>query len=95
MNWRNPSNELPPVNSTVWIMLEPHKERGTLLDSARSIQILCGEVWAFGKYLHVVDNDENGRGSQHYILRGEPDHYEEHVMAWLPLEEMPLPNWRK
>ena len=100
MKWRNPENEMPKQNQMVWIMLEPHKDRDTLQESAASIEIVAGEVcYDYGKKHCRVENfDELGRGSVSWYLGELPEDFlydESYGIAWLPVEEMIYPNWRK
>ena len=97
MNWRNPEKELPKNNSVVWIMLEPHKDRDTLLDSASSIEIVCGWASTHEGICRVDNMDELGSGGiSWYLTLPEDFRYDEsYGMAWLPVEEMLFPNWRK
>lgn len=99
MNWRNPKKELPKQDQKVWVMLEPHKERGSLQESAMSIQIVCGEVChgTYGdtkeKYCIIENYDELGWGSLSWKLAGAEDGTIAWVIAWLPVEEMVYPDW--
>jgi hypothetical protein len=64
MNWRDPKKELPYQGQRVWVMLQPHKERGSLLESAMSIQIVCGEAFypsTDPKSLEIQNWDELGQ----------------------------------
>lgn len=97
INWRNPKEELPNDGDVVWVMVEPHKWRGSLKDSAKSIMIVCGEV-CFSRTNNdcvVQDYDELGWGTQSWFLRASSyGHYrKEMAVAWLPFEEMPIPEW--
>lgn len=92
MNWRNPKKELPKENQTIWGMVEPHKWRGSMLGSACSIQIVSGLYWS-GR---LENNDEYGCGSIGWNL--DPKKHSFHgdsgiIIAWLPIEEMPLPEY--
>ena len=90
MNWRNPKEELPKDGHTVWVMLEPHKDRGSLQNSAMSIEIVCGE---FNKASGLVENyDELGLGAIHWALSGD-DEGRGTAIAWLPVSEMWYPRW--
>jgi hypothetical protein len=99
MNWRNPKKQLPEENQKVWVMLEPHKRRGGLLESAPSIEIVCGEAFFYGQNLCRVDNyDELGMGNIGWNLGKLPDDFiynESYGIAWIPVEEMPFPSWMK
>ena len=102
MNWRNPEEELPGSDEIVWGMLEPHKDRGGLLKSAPSIEIVAGWVNYGSDGSVVIQNaDELGQGSIMWYIKlptNEDNYYindNEHVIAWLPVEEMPFPEWRK
>lgn len=100
MRWRNPAVELPEQNQKVWVMLEPHKERGTLLESAEAIEILCGETeWRPDmEECRVTNGDELGYGNLAWYLASDieaNDPYRRYAMAWMPVEEMPLPIWWK
>lgn len=97
MNWINPRYSLPKEGQTVWVMLYPHKERGNFLNSAMSIEIVCGEV-SFsndGTSCRVENCDELGMGAVSWYLKAPEDfRYGEPLgMAWLPLEDVPCPGW--
>ena len=93
MRWRDPKQELPKEGQTVWVMLAPHKDRGSLRDSVMSIQILCGETSYArdGSSCRVDNGDELGRGNISWYLQNCPHYEDDEVIAWLPVEEMPLP----
>lgn len=96
MNWINPDAALPKQGETVWIMLYPHKERGNFLNSAMSIEIVCGVVGFTSDGLCRVENyDELGMGGVGWYLTipEDFDWSEPAGMAWLPLKEMPCPGW--
>jgi hypothetical protein len=102
MNWRDPKKQLPENNQLVWIMLEPHKRRGGLLESAPSIEIVCG--WANtcnsrARLVCRIENmDELGSGGIGWFLGELPNDFgynESYGIAWLPVEEMPFPSWLK
>ena len=95
LNWRNPEKELPTDGQRVWVMLEPHKDRGSLFASAMSIEVCCGEVsWCNeGVECRVFNVDELGLGDISWVLRGELDGYDTRAIAWLPVDEMPLPKF--
>lgn len=99
MSWRNPANELPEDNQIVWIMLAPHKDRGGLVASAPSIEIVCGWAYRSGNGLCRVENmDELGLGSLGWYLGELPDDFrydEAPAIAWLPVDEMGYPDWVK
>lgn len=91
MNWRNPDKQLPEDGQVVFAMLEPHKVRGGLLDSAASIQIVCGWVDFGGPSCVLENNDELGMGAISWNFDGDyPD-----ILAWLPVEEMSFPDWKR
>lgn len=99
MNWRNPAEELPEQNQTVWVMLEPHKERGDLLESAMSIEIVAG-ITSYSndnKSIRVENYDELGRGGISWYLKYDADDYypDSIAIAWLPINEMEFPKWLK
>lgn len=97
MNWRYPNKELPYQGQKVWVMLEPHKERGSLLDSAMSIQIVCGEA-SYGAAdptsLEIQNYDELGLGGIGWSFidyrKDDEDYgdYQPRAIAWIPVEEM-------
>lgn len=95
MNWRNPRKILPEDGQIVCVMLEPHKNRGTLKGSAMSIQIVCGEVeYNTGEGAPRVNNyDELGMGNVCWTFQKDPHPYEERIIAWIPVEEMVFPKW--
>ncbi len=99
MNWRNPKEELPEDDQLVWVMLEPHKNRGSLLESALSIEIVAGYVCYSNNLKNVVvnNNDELGMGAVCYHLKYDiEDYYPENIaIAWLPINEMEFPKWRE
>jgi len=89
--WRDPSQELPAPDQKIFAMLNPHKVRGSLLDSACSIQIISG--WY---HMGRIENyDEYGWGSQAWKLdpRLGPCDDQEEAIAWIPVEEMPFPQF--
>jgi hypothetical protein len=90
MKWRNPKNELPKDGQKVWALLAPRKNRGSLMDSMMSMQIVCGETShaSDGSSCRVDNGDELGQGNISWYLTGRPDYAEETVLAWLPVEEM-------
>lgn len=91
MNWRNPKKQLPKAGERVWLLLPPHKPRGTLNESAMSVEIVCGEVYYYGNTVRVENNDELGQGSIGWLLQGESQ-FDEKALYWLPLQEMNLPK---
>lgn len=97
MNWRNPEIELPKEGQKVWIMLEPHKDRGSLLESAMSIQVVCGEATYLsdGKACLIENGDELGSGDIAWVLGDYESDYSEYAFAWLPVEEFIYPGFRK
>lgn len=102
MNWRDPKKQLPEENQTIWVMLEPHKRRGGLLESAPSIEIVCGEAFtrsfAGTSYCRVNNYDELGMGGIGWNLGKLPDDFtynESYGIAWLPVEEMIFPSFIK
>jgi hypothetical protein len=98
MNWRNPKEVLPEQGQLVWVMLEPHKDRGSLLESAPSIEIVCGWAFRYDDVCGVDNNDELGLGGISWYLTKSKNKYlnfEAGAMAWMPVEEMPLPGWVK
>lgn len=97
MRWRNPNEEMPEPNQIVWVMVEPHKDRGSLLKSAPSIEVACGWVSYSTEGKCRVDNaDELGHGAIGWQLGGKNEYgYDPFAIAWLPVEEMPLPSWIK
>lgn len=96
MNWRDPRSELPFQGQRVWVMLEPHKDRGSFLDSAMSIQIVCGEACYSndGKFLEIQNYDELGQGGIGWSFAEqrkddeEYGNYQPRATAWIPVEEM-------
>lgn len=77
-------------------MSKPHKHRGdTLLESARSIEIKCGEfLWSYEG--PVVENcDELGGGWETWGIyeREYESGLEANLIAWMLVEEMPLPDF--
>lgn len=93
MKWRNPKEELPKHDQAVYVMLKPHKWRGSMRESAASIQIVAGWYWS-----PLVENiDEYGFGSLGYILdpATKEDGHKDRAIAWVPAEEMPLPEFYK
>lgn len=94
MNWRNPKKDLPKDRQMVWIMLSPHKDRGGLLKSAPSIEIVCGEFYSDDN--RVENYDELGMGAIEWQLGGKIDYSRgfEPAIAWLPVEEMVYPEWK-
>jgi len=95
MNWRNPKEELPKQGQRVWVMLAPHKDRGSLLESAMSIQVVCGEASysTDGKLLEIQNNDELGEGAigwsfEDYLKDSEYGDYQPKAIGWVPVEEM-------
>lgn len=95
MNWRNPKKELPEDDQIVWCMLKPHKDRGNLLESAPSIEIVCGWVTETQTGIIVDNADELGHGCISWYLTKHPDGYGSDVLAWLPVTEMIFPDWTK
>lgn len=99
MKWRNPEKELPEDNAIVWVMMAPHKYRGSFLQSAASIIIQCGTVNYSndGKTVFVDNCDEQGLGSVCWCLKQpcnpENYRYEDIAIAWLPVDEMIYPEW--
>lgn len=91
MNWRDPKKQLPKAGDKVWLLLPPHKPRGSLIDSAMSVEIVCGEVCHYGHIVRVENNDELGQGNVAWLLQGESE-FEENALYWLPLNEMNLPK---
>lgn len=72
-------------------MLAPHKERGSLLDSAMSIQIVCGEASYSrdGKLLEIQNYDELGQGAIGWSFEdSEFNDYQKRAIGWIPVEEM-------
>lgn len=96
INWRNPKKELPSEGELVWVMLEPHKNRGSLLASTMSIEIVCGEV-SYGRdgSCVVFNHDELGQGNIGWLLNESKYHWETKAIAWIPINEMTLPNFYK
>lgn len=91
MKWRSIKEELPKEGEVVWVMLEPHKDRGTLLQSAQSIQICCGEVRFMNPGsldFEVQNNDELGLGAIAWTNSG--GCYGDPILAWMSVEDMPL-----
>ncbi len=97
MNWINPKLKLPVHGQLVWVMLEPHKIRGSLLQSAPSIQVVCGWVQTCNDGEVIVSNyDELGSGGISWVLvqhPEDPDYYSQEAIAWMPVEDMPLPDF--
>lgn len=94
--WRDPKIELPPDRAKVWVMLRSHKERGGFFESAMGIQIVCGEAYYHKDGCWVENFDELGYGSIKWHLDdGKMDlcaHDEECGVAWIYIEEMPVPK---
>jgi hypothetical protein len=91
MNWRNPKKELPKQFQKVWVMLQPHKDRGSLLDSAMSIQNVCGEASysTDGGFLEIQNNDELGQGFIGWSFENSIfSEYQPIAIAWMSVEEM-------
>ena len=104
MNWRDPKIEMPRQGQYVWLYLRPHKDRGSLIKSAASTQIVCGEVayYSYGdfgeRYCVIHNYDELGSGSISWHLGLLPDEYsynQEDGIAWIPVEEMSYPKFYK
>ena len=96
MKWRNPKKELPKDGDIVWIMLKPHKDRGSLINSSPSIEIVCGWAYSNSKGAVIIDNnDELGMGSVMWDLRLPEGEYTIHGLAigWMPVEEMIYPSY--
>lgn len=93
MNWRNPKKEFPEPGEVVWGLLDPHKQRGSLLESAPSMQIICGWADLDGSIMRIENADELGFGNIEWS--SEDNNSTEKIIAWLPLNEMPLPGWIK
>lgn len=99
MKWRNPKEELPKQDDVVWVMLKPHKWRGSNEESIQSIQIVCGNVNIYENGdVFVLNHDELGLGSQCYELFLAKDSerdsvYNDFAVAWAALEDMGLPSW--
>lgn len=87
MKWKN-VNEIPDDDQLIWCMLNPHKKRGSLLQSAASIQIVCG--WY--RDGSVENADELGSGNITWSF-SDFNGYEEHVIAWMPVHDLILPYW--
>lgn len=90
MNWRSPKMSLPESGQTVFVMLAPHKDRGDLLSSAMSIQIVCGVATYSqdGKQLEIQNYDELGMGNIGWSFGINSDSDEPRAMAWVPVQEM-------
>lgn len=100
MRWRDPKTELPDQDQIVWVLLAPHKPRGTLRESARSIRIVCGEANFYPQGVCVVESyDELGTGNEAWVLRfrrgNDCDPYRDQALAWMPVDEMLLPEEKK
>lgn len=92
MRWRNPRKEFPENDQIVWCLLDPHKKRGSLLESAPSIQIVCGWVSVEGlKKFSVSNADELGYGDINWST--EYNDYSEEIIAWMPVEDMVFPDF--
>jgi len=92
IKWRNPKKELPKDNQEVFVMVEPHKNRLT------SVQIVAGWASTAEDYCYVDNSDELGMGSVCYWLKEkEKDNggFEERAIAWVPLNEIPYPEFYK
>lgn len=78
-------------------MTEPHKARGSFQESAESIEIVCGVVAHYPDLGEVcVENiDERGYGSERWFLKADPSETGPWAAAWIPFEEMPVPEWYK
>lgn len=97
MRWRNPRKERPYEDQLVWVMLYPHKHRGALKDSLASVEIVCGWAYRHGKHFRVENKDELGMGCIEWLVdRTEASYYQfEEVIAWIPADDLPLPDWFK
>lgn len=94
-NWINPAYCLPKDGQKVWVMLSPRQNRGTFLNSAMSIQIVCGVAAVYEDRCAVRNWDELGLGSILWHFKA-PEGYnfdEPIAMAWIPVEDMPAPPW--
>lgn len=95
MKWRNPKKELPKQNEKVFVMIKPHKDYGSLKESAMSIQIFCGETSYSNddSSCRVENADELGQGNISWYLNGKPDYEENVVIAWIPTTEFHFPDF--
>lgn len=94
MHWRNPQKEKPELNQIVWVMLYPHKNRGTLKESAPSIQICCGwTCFSSSGNWRVENMDELGLGGISWEPYQDFSMADSIILAWLPLDEMSLPSF--
>ena len=64
--WRKSFESLPNHGDIVAILLEPHKNRGSYLESAMSMEVVFGKVNVYvtndKKSIYVDNNDELGLG---------------------------------
>lgn len=90
-----PENEIPTNNQVVWVMFYPHKFRGSMEESVESIEIACGTCEHYDEDIIVVNSDEIGEGTQEWALikSARRNRYNRHILAWLPLEELALPQY--
>lgn len=88
MTWRNPEKEIPDHDQEVWCLLKPHKSRRT------SMQIIPGFYDSTTRT--VTNGDELGEGDFSLYFdrdkRYRPYHYYEDIIAWMPIEDMILPE---
>jgi hypothetical protein len=99
MKWINPQDSWPKNEQPVWLLLEPHKERGSLLDSAMSVLIVCGVAYNHPKLneCRIENYDELGLGGIGWSFYKNDDCMHNHdngrPIAWLPVQEMILPDF--
>lgn len=93
IRWRNPKKEWPQHDQLVFVMLEAHKPRGTFVKSAASVEIVGGWANWVGSKCFIENNDELGHGAISWILLGDDEGYDTRAVAWIPAEEMPVPEW--
>lgn len=98
MKWKAFEEPWPEIGQWIWVMTKPHKHRGnTLSESARSIEIKCGEFVRNDDGQPFVENcDELGGGWEYWAIWDydyEGDIHDQDLIAWMPVEEMPLPDF--
>jgi hypothetical protein len=105
VSWRDPRVELPYDGQVIFVMIEPHKKRGSLRESIQSIMIVCGQWRSFSpeKFPNFIDRpkgfgrienmDEYGWGWQSWFFScHDESKSSDNAIGWIPVEEMPLPG---
>ena len=91
MRWRNPIKELPNEGDVIWVLLKHYKRDPH--PTPLNCEIYAGEVGRDNSGVLFVDNaDEIGQGWQIWTF-GEENARAEHIDAWLPVEEMLVPEF--